>query len=66
MRASTRLEHSESSHTHNSSEPSCDDHTAVAREKTGVVVLEWPPTRRNVKSERRNAASRIVSTSAST
>ena len=31
VRASTRLDHSDSSQTHSSREPSCDDHTAVAR-----------------------------------
>jgi hypothetical protein len=28
---STTLDHSDSSHTHSSSEPSCDDHAAAAR-----------------------------------
>jgi hypothetical protein len=30
-RNSTRLDHSDSSHTHSSSEPSCEDHAAAAR-----------------------------------
>ncbi len=31
VRNSTRLDHSDSSHSHSSSEPSCEDHAAAAR-----------------------------------
>ncbi len=60
MRYRTRLDHSDNSHAHSSSEPCCDDHAAAARYSTGVVVDEWVVTIANEKSEVMNAISRIT------
>src|SRR5579863_525398 len=43
MRIAT-LAQIESSHTHSSSEPSCEDHRAATRYRSGVVVLEVSAT----------------------
>src|SRR5256886_8684541 len=56
-RNSARLDHSDSSHAHSRSEPSCEDHTAAARYSAGVVRLEVSATVLKVKSLRRNATS---------
>src|SRR4051812_32779575 len=60
VRNRTRLDHSDSSHSQSSSEPSCEDHAAAARYRNGVVVDECEATIPNEKSERRNADSRTT------
>src|SRR5271168_2512886 len=57
VRNSARLDHSDSSHAHSSSEPSCEDHTAAARYRAGVVRLEVSATVLNAKSLPRKAIS---------
>src|SRR4051794_36189404 len=60
VRKSTRLDQSDSSQSHRSSDPSCDDHAAATRENHSVVVEECEATTENVKSDRMNAISRIT------
>src|SRR5437763_5448333 len=60
VRNRIRLDHSDSSHTHSSSEPSCEDHGAASLYRKGVVVDECWATTLKEKSERRKAASRIT------
>src|SRR3954470_18126866 len=55
--AIARLDHPDSSHTHSSSEPSCEDHSAVSLYNVGVVVLECDATTWNEKSDRAKASS---------
>src|ERR1700730_11031446 len=57
VRNSARLAHSDISHAHSNSEPSCEDHTAAALYNAGVVLLEVSATVLNTKSLRRNASS---------
>src|SRR5438093_3863811 len=66
VKRSTRLDHIDSSHTQSRSEPSCEDHTAAALYRPGVVVDECSATVAKLKSERRNASSRIPKASVST